>query len=782
MMKSVDERDREIEALRDRFSSLSAAVLRISASLDVETVLNEIAEAARALTGARYAVITAFDEGEQVEDYVSSGLTPEEWREMAEWPDGRRLFEHLRSLPLPVRLRDLRGYVSSLGYSPEVIPVDTLLGTWIRRGNKQAGIFFLGDKEGGQEFTREDEEVLELFAAQAATAIANARTHRQEQRARADLEALIDTSPVGVVVMDARTARPVSLNREAKRIVAGLLDPGQTIEELLQVVRYRLTDGQEIALDELPLAEVLSNAAPLRTEEVELSVRDGRSVTMLVNATPITLEGGAVESIVVTMQDLGPLEELERQRTEFLGMVSHELRAPLSSVKGLAATALGHPRVVDPAEAWQFFRIIEQQADHMNGIIRDLLDVGRIDTGTLSVDPEPAEVAELVDQARNMFVSGGARHVLQIDLPAELPAVMADEQRIVQVLNNLFSNAAQHSSEAKPIRVAAVPAGAEVAFSVSDEGRGVPPERLPQLFRKHVTVSATGAARGEGTGRGTGLGLAICKGLVEAHGGRIRAESAGPGRGTRFTFTLPVADEAGGGGSPRRARRSRAGGERPSVLVVDDDPLTLHYVREALAAGYRTSVTGDPKELPRLIRTKEPQLVVLDLVLPGKDGIELMESVRELGEIPVIFLSAYGREETIARALEAGAADYVVKPFSPTELRARVGAALRKQARPEPFMVADLVIDYEKRRVTVGGRPVRLTVTEYELLRVLSANAGRVMTYESLLQQIWGERDDTEPVRTFVKKLRGKLGDVPASPSYIINERGVGYRMIAPDE
>ena len=177
-------------------------------------------------------------------------------------------------------------------------------------------------------------------------------------------------------------------------------------------------------------------------------------------------------------------------------------------------------------------------------------------------------------------------------------------------------------------------------------------------------------------------------------------------------------------------------------------------MRDALTtAGYASSVTGDPQEVPRLIRTKEPQLVVLDLVLPGVDGIELMESIPELAAIPVIFLSGYGREETIARALEAGAADYIVKPFSPAELTARVGAALRKRTRPGPFVVADLAI-----------------------------NAGRVMTYESLLRQIWEDREDTEPVRTFVKKLRGKLGDDPASPAYIFNERGVGYRMVAPDD
>ena len=777
-MKSADELMRENEALRKRIASLSGAVLRISASLDVDTVLKEIADNARALTGARYAMITVFDDAGQV-DYVASGITAERVREMAEWPDGVRLFEQLRKLPSPVRLSNLSGYVSSLGFSTDFISADTFLGTSIRHRDAQTGAFFLGGKEGGQEFTEEDEEMLVLFAAQAATAIANARTYRAEQRARANLEALIDTSPVGVVVIDARAGRLVSVNREARRMVAGLLDPGQTVDELLQVVTFRLADGQEIALGEFPLAGLLNDAATLRAEEVELSVGDGRSVTMLINATPIKIEGEAVQTLVVTMQDLGPLEELERQRAEFLGMVSHELRAPLSSVKGLAATVLADSRVVDPAEVRQFFRIIDQQADYMDRLIRDLLDVGRIDSGSLSVDPEPAEVAALVDQARNTFLSGGSRHVLQIDLPDDLPEVMADERRIVQVLNNLLSNAARNAPESAPIRVAAERDGAEVVISVSDEGRGVAPERLPHLFRKHAAGGGEGARE-----QGAGLGLAICKGLVEAHGGRIRAESAGPGQGTRLTFTLPVADETVGA-APRRARRARDGEERTSILVVDDDPLTLHYVRDALTtAGYAPVVTGDPQEVSHLLSTEKPQLVVLDLVLPGMDGIELMESMPELADIPVVFLSAYGREETIARALEAGAADYIVKPFSPTELTARVRAALRKQSRPDPFVVADLAIDYDKRIVSVGGRQVRLTVTEYELLRVLSVNAGRVMTYESLLRRIWEDREitDTEPVRTFVKKLRAKLGDAPASPRYIFNERGVGYRMVAPED
>ena len=201
---------------------------------------------------------------------------------------------------------------------------------------------------------------------------------------------------------------------------------------------------------------------------------------------------------------------------------------------------------------------------------------------------------------------------------------------------------------------------------------------------------------------------------------------------------------------------------------MDDDPHTLRFVRDALTkAGYAVRVTAEPGELADLIRAERPRLVLLDLMLPGTGGIELMAEVPELSDLPVIFISGYGRDETIARAFEAGAADYIVKPFSATELTARVGAALRARAGAEPFVLGSLAIDYERRRVTVHGRAVALTATEYEILRILSVNAGRVVTSESLLRQAWEEREstDTERVRAFVKQLRAKLGDDARRPA-----------------
>ena len=347
------------------------------------------------------------------------------------------------------------------------------------------------------------------------------------------------------------------------------------------------------------------------------------------------------------------------------------------------------------------------------------------------------------------------------------------------MLNNLLANAARHAPESSPIRVAAAREGGHVAVAVADEGRGVAPELLPQLFNKHAGAGAGGAAAGHG------LGLAICKGLVEAHGGRIRADSAGVGRGTAVTFTIPVAGESGAEATADPPPAARETGERPRILVVDDDPHMLRSVRDPLsAAGYAPLVTGEPQELAHVIRTEKPSLVLLDLILPGVDGIELMGRIPELGDLPVIFLSAYGRDETVAKALEAGAADYIVKPFSPTELVARVRAALRRHDQPEPFVLGELAIDYDRRRVTVAGDAVDLTPTEYELLRVLSLSAGRVVTFDSLLRRVWSGRNgaDANLVRIFVRNLRRKLGDDAANPTWIFNERGVGYRMAEPGE
>ena len=777
--RDADKREEQRrEGAPDRASTLAAAILEISASLDLETVLRKAVEGARGLTGARFGIIAIIDESGAPGEYLLSGFTPEQERELVEWPGGLRLVEHLHELPGPLRVGDLPGYVRGLGLTPLPVFAAAFQGAPVRHRGESVGYLYLAEKTDGGEFTAADEEMLVLFAAQAAAAIGNARAHRSERRARRDLEALIETSPVGVVVFDGASGRMASYNREARRIVESLRMPGRPIEELLGIVSCRRADGREVSLAEFPLAQQFASAETVRSEEVVLSVPDGRSVRTLINATPIEAEGPVPGSVVVTMQDLAPLDEIERMRTEFLGLLSHELRAPLTSIKGSAATLVEQAARLDPAEMHEYFRVIVEQAEQMRGLISDLLDSGRIDSGTLSVSPEPTSAVDLIEGARSAFLSGDGRHGIVVDLADGLPPVMADRRRVVQVLNNLLANAARHTPTPAVIRVAAAREAEHVAFSVADDGEGVAPELLPHLFRKNV-----GGASGTAI---HGLGLAICKGLVEAHGGRIRAGSGGPGQGTTITFTIPVAAAGGAAAGGRAGLASTAeAGERPRVLVVDDDPRTLRFVRDTLTgAGYAPLVTGAPNDLAGLIRAERPQLVLLDLLLPGRDGIELLQEIPELSDLPVIFISGYGRDETMVRAFELGADDYIVKPFSPTELVARIGAAFRRRREPEAFVLGELAIDYGSCRVTVGGAVVELTATEYELLRILSVNAGRVVHHDTLLRRIWGGRDGANAnlIRMFVRTLRQKLGDSAESPALIFNQRGVGYRMPRPGE
>lgn len=477
----------------------------------------------------------------------------------------------------------------------------------------------------------------------------------------------------------------------------------------------------------------------------------------------------------------------ERLHAEFLAMVSHELRAPLAAITGSATTALRDTFPYRQAEMVQFLRIINEHAERMGVLIDDLLDVARVETGTFVVEPVPVNVTRLLDKARSTLLSARNRDNIQIEHKSGLPPVMADPGRITQVLVNLLANAARNSPDPSPILLTALQEGDDLTICVTDKGRGLSPERLPHMFRR---FSRRDIDTYSDCDVQSGLGLSICRGIVEAHGGRIWAESDGEGTGSRFKFTIPIAEgvvdvDAGLTGVATAGSRMPARG-RTKILAVDDDPQTLRSIRQALSgAGFVPVVTGEPDEALQLVDEHTPELVLLDLVLPGSDGIELMQKIVERADVPVIFLSAYGHEDAIVRAFDNGAADYVVKPFSPSELTARIRATLRSRTVPgqvvpsEPFMMGDLKFDYARRRVTVAGTPVKLTRIEYALLQELSVHAGRTVPHGDLLKSVWGRQnpDDNRTVHAAVKNIRRKLGDSAKSPTYIFNESGVGYRL-----
>ena len=770
--------------LRARMLGLTDAILRISEDLDVDVVLQEVVDTARALTGAHYGAIVTLDDDREPQDLLLSGLLPEQQQVLMDYPRGRDLFAYLSSIREPLRITDLKAHLESEGFSG-FWPIRAFLLTQIRVRDRHVGTIFIGEKHDGSMFTEDDEETLAMFATQAAMAVTNARRYGDEQRAKADLEALVNTSPVGVLMVDAGSRTVVMANREARRIVGAPPAGAREATQDVWGLTCRRMDGSEIAFDDLPVVRAVRDGEAVQAEELVIERRDGTSVTTLVNASPIRSDDGRLVSVVATLQDMTPLEDLERLRAEFLAMVSHELRAPLTSIKGAAATVRDSSTPLDPAEVGQFFGLIEDQADHMRDLINDLLDMTRIEAGTLSVSPEPTDLAAVVEQAKQAFLSSGHRHSVDVEIASSLPPVWADKRRVAQVLHNLLSNAAANSRQWSTITVAAWQEDTHVAVSVTDQGVGIAPERLPLLFTKFAGVQHDDHR----PQTGYGLGLSICKGIVEAHGGRIRAHSDGEGQGSRFTFTIPALDESAAATDtvdPADGEEQPAPSKVETILVIDDDPPALRYVRNTLAqAGYKPIVTSDPSELEHLVETEKPHLVLLDLVLPATNAFELIRRIPRILNVPVIIMSGRGDDNQIAEAFQLGASDYVVKPFSPTELLARIAAALRRQAlsqHTEPYRVADLTVDYITRTVTVEGRAVKLTPTEYKLLSELCTNAGRALSYEQLLASIWEQDSNSEVqrVRTLVKDLRVKLGDNARNPTYILTVSGVGYRAATP--
>jgi two-component system KDP operon response regulator KdpE len=225
------------------------------------------------------------------------------------------------------------------------------------------------------------------------------------------------------------------------------------------------------------------------------------------------------------------------------------------------------------------------------------------------------------------------------------------------------------------------------------------------------------------------------------------------------------------------------------VLVVDDEPQIRRLLRVSLAAqGYRIVEAGSGDQALTRVAAEQPDLVILDLGLPDMDGQEVVRRLREWTKVPIIVLSVRDRENDKVRAFDQGADDYVTKPFGMSELMARIRAALRHRLQAETrdpvFRAGILVVDLARRVVTVAGREVKLTPKQYDLLRVLVAHAGKVLTHQQLLRQVWGPgySEESQYLRVYIGQLRQKIEPDPARPSYILTEPGVGYRLRDADE
>jgi PAS domain S-box-containing protein len=363
----------------------------------------------------------------------------------------------------------------------------------------------------------------------------------------------------------------------------------------------------------------------------------------------------------------------ERLRSEFLGMVTHELRSPLAAIKSAIALLEGEA-AAHTGDIPELLSAMNSQADRVLALVGNLLDMAQIEAGAFSVNPKPTDLGSVVDAAVTNFAALN-RVDVRLSVAGDLPPVEVDDHRIVQVMANLLSNAARYHRKGTPIKVALSGSPEGVRVSVRNTGTPIPVEQIPLLFRKFSRLD-DGNRIGSG---GTGLGLAISKGIVEAHGGTIWAASDRELEEVEFTFSIPTAGGWVGKGRPSMngTKPNVSARQTNNVVIIDDEPLLLRHLEKILArAGYETAASTNPREAIELIQRTQPSIVLLDVIMPGMNGFEVLKELRKTSAVPVIFVSASNREEDKVRGLGIGADDYVTKPFSEGELLARIARAI----------------------------------------------------------------------------------------------------------
>ncbi len=495
-------------------------------------------------------------------------------------------------------------------------------------------------------FSEEDVATLQTLADQLANAIENARLYeeihhwaQEVTQQKEQTEAIMRSMADGLIVTDLEN-----------RLV--LANPAA--EELLQF-RFGDAAGQEIgaSIHDERLCQIVRDTQRQQAGcEVDIELTDPYRVIRAHTAV-VNEPSGQPRGIVTTLRDVTHEREVQRLKEELISTISHELRTPLSSVLGFSELLLS--RRLSKEKQQLYIQTIHQEAQRLSALINDFLDLQRMEKGRQTYYFEEVNLGELVHEMAAIYSGLSDTHTLTLNLPSDLPPVQADPDRLRQVLGNLLSNAIKFSPNGGVVTVSVQVEGDEVCVAVSDEGIGIPVEALPHLFEKFFRVDSSDRREIQGTG----LGLAICKGIVEAHQGRIWAESQ-EGVGTTITFSLPL--------MPRRR-----------ILAIDDEEAIRELFQKLLSKkGYEVLTAAHGQEGLLLLEAERPDLVILDIAMPEMDGyrfLEIMKDDRGMKDIPVIAIS--GVDTDIERLKELGADEFLSKPFSSTVLLETVQRLLR---------------------------------------------------------------------------------------------------------
>jgi len=508
---------------------------------------------------------------------------------------------------------------------------------------------------------------------------------RSEERYRTVLSLL----PAAVYTCDA-AGRITYYNEHAAQLWGREPRLGATDRRFCGAHRLWLPDGSALRHDGTPMARAVEEGRSFRNEKLVIERPDGSRIAVLVNIDPIRDEAGRLAGAINVFHDTTALvlaeqalrdreqrlREADRRKDEFIAMLSHELRNPLSALRNALATAR-----LDAQRLPQALEIAQRQTDHLARLVDDLLDHARITQGRISLRREPTSLSRIVERAveatRPLFAARG--HRLSVSGPSDL-RVHGDPTRLEQVLVNLLSNAAKYTDPGGEVAVSLAGDGGEAVLRVADNGAGMTPELLQQVFEPFAQADR-GLHRPQG---GLGIGLTLARRLVELHGGLIEGRSDGPGRGSEFTVRLPLLLEQQGGvaaGEPGTAPR-RAARRRARILMVEDNPDAAESLRLLLEVlGHEVAVAHDGDAGLDVARARPPEVMLVDIGLPGADGFEIARRVRcdpALRHVTLVAVTGYGRDEDKRRSREAGFDHHLVKPID-AETLARVVARLESR-------------------------------------------------------------------------------------------------------
>lgn len=529
-------------------------------------------------------------------------------------------------------------------------------------------------------------------------------------RLRRQTQLILESAGEGIIGVGPRY-RITFVNPAAERMLAAI--PGELVgRDVFSALHPTRPDTVPVPQNETPIYHALVEGTERTTAEGTFWRKDGSSFPAQYTGAPIRTQRGVIGA-VITFQDVTRRREVERMKDEFISVVSHELRTPLTSIRGALGLLAGGKLGSFPDKAQRMLDIAVSNTDRLVRLINDILDIERIDSGRVTMQKRPIEIGDIMAQAVEVMRPMAEKGGITLELQPVNATIFADPDRMMQTFTNLISNAIKFSPSSGKITLAGHSESDRIHLTVTDQGRGIPPDKLQSIFERFQQVDASDS-REKG---GTGLGLAICRTIIHQHEGEIWAEST-VGQGSVFHITLPLAEIT--------ASPEANDGRGAAVLLCDDDNAVREVVGHLLEErGFHVRAVSSGAEAINSAQAEPPELIILDLLMPSMSGWQVVDRLKAdpaTAHIPVVIFSVVrpdgdGHKDSIA--------GWVTKPLEESQFFRTLSHALRDRPSTTRVLVVEddpelahlmesmLREDHIETRVATSGREAIRALPEF---------------------------------------------------------------------